>query len=109
MLIIIILYLIFERKKIKTFTTLEFIISLLAIGDGTYNLTRFSDQLIEFRGSKKEPLAYSFTENICKYFFHLFIFLFILPKTKSDLKDEQLAGTTNNEQLKTKNKNVVQN
>ena len=39
MVIIIILYLIFERKKIKPFTTLEFIISLLAIGDGTYNLT----------------------------------------------------------------------
>ena len=79
MVIIIAFYLVYDRDKSMNFTTLELIIiSLLAIGDGTFNLTRFFDQLNEYFGSTKEPLAFSFTENLCKLVFHLFIFLYIL-------------------------------
>ena len=51
MVIIILFYLVYDRDKSMNFTTLELIIILLlAIGDGTFNLTRFFDQLNEFFG-----------------------------------------------------------
>ena len=90
MVIIILFYLVYDRDKMN-FTTLELIIILLlAIGDSTFNLTRFFDQLNEYFGSTKEPLAFSFTENLCKLVFHLFIFLYILfVKQSIDSKNEQ--------------------
>ena len=51
MAMIIVFYLVYDRDKTMNFTTLELIIILLlAIGDGTFNLTRFFDQLNEFFG-----------------------------------------------------------
>ena len=68
----------FDKKENPNFTTLEFVVSVLAIGDGTYNLTRFLNQLNDYVESKKLPELFSFFENLLKIFFHLLILMFIL-------------------------------
>ena len=55
MIWIICYYLCFDKKENPNFTTLEFVVSVLAIGDGTYNLTRFLNQLNDYVESKKLP------------------------------------------------------